>query len=320
MRRHLGTLLKVGITLFGLVYVLLRFDAGAVADVVVGVDWGWLAVALLLLVLGLAVRAYRWLLLLRGLGVPVSLRRLTTIYFVGNFFNAFLPSGFGGDVMRVVEAARDVPVAVATGTVIVDRLTGLLMLFVMALLALPFRPPGFPPLWLWAIAGVSAAGLGAGAVLLDGRLIRRFGGWLPGKLSPVGDGPIAQVLAAVQGSGWPAVRGALLVSLIFNLMLVGWWAATGQALGLPLTLSHYLLAAPIMSIALLLPSISGLGVREALAPSLFAIGGVTPEEAISLTFLVFVVTRVSSLMGGPVYLASLWGQRRDEDARAGSQP
>jgi uncharacterized membrane protein YbhN (UPF0104 family) len=113
---------------------------------------------------------------------------------VGNFFNAFLPSGFGGDAVRIMEVARDVPANVAAGTVIVDRLTGLLMLFVMALVGLPFRPADFPQELFLLITAVSVAGLIGGVILLEGSLLRRFGGWLPAKLSPVGNGPIARLL------------------------------------------------------------------------------------------------------------------------------
>ena len=50
--------------------------------------------------------AWRWQLLLRADGVRVSLLRLTRYYLIGFFFNNFLPSSIGGDVARVMYAAR----------------------------------------------------------------------------------------------------------------------------------------------------------------------------------------------------------------------
>ena len=96
------------------------------------------------MILSLVLRALRWRVLLIGAGATVNFGRLTQLYFIGNFFNAFLLSGMGGDVVRAVEASEDVSTDVAAGTVIVDRLTGLLTLFAIALLALPFRPADFP--------------------------------------------------------------------------------------------------------------------------------------------------------------------------------
>jgi uncharacterized membrane protein YbhN (UPF0104 family) len=112
------------------------------------------------------------------------------------------------------------------------------------------------------------------------------------------------VLKAVQGCGWKTISIALLISAIFNLLLVAWWYVTGLALGFDIPYTYYLLVVPIMSVALLVPSIGGLGVREYLAPLLFAGAGLSSAEAVALSLLVFVVMRLVSLLGGPIYIAS----------------
>lgn len=311
MRKHLLTILKIVVTIGGLGYVLLTVPLEDIGEALIGVRWGWLVVAFIISTTSLALRAYRWLLLLRGLNVPISFGRLVELYFVGNFFNAFLPSGFGGDAVRIMEVARDVPTNIAAGTVIVDRLTGLLMLFVMALLALPFRPPDFPQDLFWVVTAVSVIGIIGGIVLLEGSLLRRFGRWLPAKLSPVGDGPVAKVLQAVQGSGWRAILGALVVSTIFNLFLAAWWYITGLAIGVDISYFYYLLVVPILSVALLVPSVSGLGVREYMAPLLFAGAGVEAGSAVAISLLVTVVLRVTSLLGAPIYFFSTVRQKQN---------
>ncbi|MFZ0547141.1 MAG: lysylphosphatidylglycerol synthase transmembrane domain-containing protein [Candidatus Promineifilaceae bacterium] len=310
MRKHLITILKIVVTVAGLGYVLLTVPIDDIGKAITDVQWGWLALAFVISTASLVLRAYRWLLLLRGLKVEVSFGRLVELYFVGNFFNAFLPSGFGGDAVRIMEVARDVPTNIAAGTVIVDRLTGLLMLFVMALLALPFRPSDFPQDLFWLVTAVSVIGIIGGIVLLEGSLIRRFGGWLPAKLSPVGDGPIAKLLQAVQGSGWRAILGALAVSTIFNLFLAGWWYIIGLSIGIKISYFYYLLVVPILSVALLVPSVSGLGVREYMAPLLFAGAGVEAGSAVAISLLVFLTLRLSSLLGAPVYILSTLRQRQ----------
>lgn len=310
MRRHSSTVLKIGITVVGLIFVLLAVPAGEVADVMVDVQWIWVAIAFVMVLASLVLRAFRWNLLLRGLDVVLPFGRLVELYFVGNFFNAFLPSGFGGDAVRIFEVARDVPANIAAGTVLVDRLTGLIMLFVMALMALPFRPDDFPTSLALVIASVSIAGLGASFVLLEGSLIKRLASWLPEKLSPVGDGPVAQLMSAVQGCGWRAIGGALLISGLFNLLLVGWWAMAGRALGLDVPYRYYLLVVPLLSVALLIPSIGGLGVRESMAPLLFASASVSRPEAVALSLLVFIIMRAASLLGAPVYIISTLRENR----------
>ncbi|HET6446499.1 MAG TPA: lysylphosphatidylglycerol synthase transmembrane domain-containing protein [candidate division Zixibacteria bacterium] len=308
MNKRLSTLLKVGITVAGLAIVLWRIPAKEIFQVLREASWNWVLVAFLLVVASLFLRAFRWQILLRGLKAKVGYLRLVELYFAGNFFNAFLLSGFGGDVVRILEVARDVPGNVATGTVIVDRITGLVMLFVMALLVLPFRPEGFSSTLTMVILVSCLAGLIASFILLEGSLIRRFGRWLPGKLSPTGDGPVARVLEAVQGCGWRAIAGALGVSAIFNLMLVGWWYSAGRALGYEIPYTHYLLVVPLLSMALLVPSVGGLGVRELLAPYLFSSAALESSDAatqaVALSLLVFIIMRMASLLGAPVYILS----------------
>ncbi|HEX6386089.1 MAG TPA: lysylphosphatidylglycerol synthase transmembrane domain-containing protein [Anaerolineae bacterium] len=305
MRRHFFTLLKIGVTLAGLAYVLAQVPLAEIRTEFAGIRWSWVIVAFILIILGVLVRAYRWLLLLRGLGVAVAFKRLVAIYFVGGFFSTFLPSGFGGDVVRIFEVAQNVPRNVAAGTVIVDRLLGMLMLFVMALLALPFRPASFPDSLLGPIVGICVIGLAGGVVLLEGSLIRRLGRKLPGKLSVVDERqPLARLLRAVQGSGRQAILRALAASAILNLMLTGWWMAAGLALGYPISYLYFLLIVPILSVALLAPSVGGLGVNETLAPLLFAGAGLAPAQAVTLSLLVFILLRLAGLFGAPIYIVS----------------
>lgn len=310
MKKQLLNLLKIGVTGAGLWLVLRELHPAEIGAVLLEVEWRWLIVSFLLMTASLFLRAFRWLLLLRGIGVRVSFWRLSELYFVGNFFNAFLPSGFGGDVVRVLEVTKDVELDVATGTVFLDRISGLIMLFVMALVMAPFLDvqPGAGIMAVTAVAAVVS--LLIIALLLEHNLIVRLGSWLPGPLSPRGSGLIAKVLKAVQACGWRSVLGALVVSTLFNLMLVSWWAATGQALGMEVSFNYYLAVVPILSVALLIPSIGGLGVREAMAPTLFAAAGVDQETAVALSLLIFLITRLSSLTGAPVYLYAIMRQNR----------
>lgn len=302
MRKNALTLLKISVTLLGLYLVLREVPLAAILDVLRQVNLGWVLVTFLLVSGSLVLRAYRWWLLLRGAGAAVRFRRLVALYFTGSFFNMFLLSGFGGDVVRALELSRDVRRSVAAGMVILDRLTGLIMLFVMALFALPFRPAGFPAYLVWFILIGALGGVVGLALLVEGNWLRRLGGWLPKPLSPVGDGPVARLLQAVESCGWRAVGGALAVSTLFNLALVLWWQTSSLALGLEISYSYLLLVVPMLSALQLLPSVSGLGPNQAVAPALFVTAGVEAETAVALSFLVFVIVRLAGLVGAPVYL------------------
>lgn len=316
MRKHLTTLLKIGVTLLGLVFVLTRFDIRNIAQTLQQTDLVWIMVGFLLVNASVVLRAYRWLLLVRGLHAQVSFGRLVELYYVGSFFNVFLPSGFGGDVVRILEVSRDIPVDIATGTVLIDRLTGLMMLFALALAALPFRPEDFPQSLLMAIVIICVAGLIGGFALLEGSLLRSMTRWLPQKLLGAAGGFMLKVATAVHQCGWRAIGGAMLISVLFNLIQVAWWTTSAWALGLQIPYSYLLLVVPILSLAMLMPSIGGLGVREFLAPMLFSGAGVTPEQAIALTLLVFALERLSGLLGGPVYIYATLRDRKKAEQQS----
>ena len=311
MNKQLTNIIKIGITLLGLFIVLTRFDLQTIGKILQQADLFWLLVGFVLVNASVVLRAYRWLLLIRGLHAQVSFGRLVELYYVGSFFNVFLPSGFGGDVVRILEVSRDIPTDIATGTVLIDRMTGLMMLFALALLSLPFRPPDFPQQLLWIIVFVSIGGLIAGFILLDGRTLRRFSQMLPKKLLGSSNGFMLNVTRAVDECGWRAIGGAMFVSLLFNLLQAVWWTTSAYALGLDVPFSYMLLVVPLLSLSLLIPSIGGLGVREFLAPVLFAGAGLSPEQAIALTLLVFLLERISGLLGGPVYIYATLRDRKN---------
>lgn len=311
-RRRLTAILKISITVMGLYLVLRNLDIYAMLAILGDVNLAWMAVGAVLIAASLVVRAFRWQIILHGTGSSMRFGRLVELYLVGSFFNAFLPSGLGGDVVRAAEASQDVDSSVAVGTVLVDRLTGLMAVFGMALIVLPFRPADFPKYLAATIAGICTAGLIAGFILVDGRLFHLFTRNLPTRIRALGGGFLDRLALAINKCGWRALSKALLVSVLFNLMQVTWWATSGRALGLDIEFRYYLLVVPIMSLALLVPSIGGLGVREYLAPAVFASAGITPEQAVGLTLLVFGLERVASLMGAPVYIYSTLRRAREQ--------
>ncbi|MCL4263247.1 MAG: flippase-like domain-containing protein [Anaerolineae bacterium] len=309
MRKYAGTLIKLGVTAVALLLVFTEVDVRQIVAQIGQAQWGWVLFAFGLVNASVVLRAYRWRILLVALGAAVRFSRLVELYFAAGFFNSVLPSGLAGDVVRAAEAAQDVPADVAAGTVIVDRLTGLLALFILALVALPIRPPYFPVELLAQIVVVCVVGLAGGLALLHGGLVRQVGRLVPGRLRPYW-AKIEQVLTAVAACGWRAVGSALLVSVLFNLMQIGWWWAAGKSLGYDVPVSIYFYTTPLMALATLMPSIGGLGVRENLAILLFAPTGLTPGEAVSLSLLVFALERSSGLLGAPIYIVAIVRQNR----------
>ena len=123
---------KILITVTLLAVVFLVVDFRKVGAVLKSVDWRDMLTATAIYQLGIFVRAYRWQVLLRAQDMYTPYCRLVQLYYIGSFFNTFLPSGFGGDVVKTYELSRQTSSgASSVSTVLVDRLMGLAVLFAM---------------------------------------------------------------------------------------------------------------------------------------------------------------------------------------------
>ncbi|HUT19466.1 MAG TPA: lysylphosphatidylglycerol synthase transmembrane domain-containing protein [Anaerolineae bacterium] len=299
-RAKLFNALKVVISVGMLAYVLfVRVDLGELAAVVADARWGYLAVAALLAILGVALRAVRWRAMLRAIEIDVHLRRLVGLYFVGTFFNIFLPSGFGGDAVRTMELARQskrTPEAI--GTVLVDRANGLWVLFILGLIALPLAAQHIPTDTVLLLGVISGAAVIGGWIVMG----TAFLPWLGAKVKLPGQAKLERFYEAVSRCGRAALGQASAVSLLFNLMniTVNYLIARGLNVDRPFWI--FFAFAPILSVSLLVPSIGGLGVRETAHMLMYGTVGVGDAAATAMGLAQFAVqTLVPGLIGGVMY-------------------
>jgi len=301
-RKYLNPLLKIGVSVGLLAWVLPRIGLAEIWHEIQSVHLGWLGLAFPLCVLGTALRAYRWQALLLGLGLQMPTGRLIKLYFVGTFFNTFLPSGFGGDMVRVLELARDSRRAhEATGTVLVDRLTGILVLLAMALLALPFSLNLISLVLAAGIAVLAIGGLLGGWLLFQQQLLGRVIGFIPGGL-PFGiKRQVKKLYAAICGPGPEAIRQALGISMAFNVLLIFLNYSIALSVGVDVSLSYFFLFVPLTSLALMVPTVGGLGAREWAYTELWPQVGVGAAEAGAMSLLNYAVNAATGVIGGVIY-------------------
>jgi glycosyltransferase 2 family protein len=301
--KRLRGLLQITISAILLILILRSVSWVEVRDALRSIDGRWLMVAWGLFLLGVVVRAVRWQVLLQALGLRRPLSELVYWYFVGGFFNVLLPTGFGGDAVRAAELAQDTGrLGPAVNSVIVDRYLGLMVLLGMGLVAWVARPAGAPAAMFWLTAALFVGGLVAAWLL-------RRPWWARWGQHPGGFGRLVRFLRLPQLSEavGPYNRVTILrglgISLIFNLLLIGWNIAIGRGLGLNLPLAVYLVFVPLTSVALLLPAFGGLGVRELTYVGLFGSIGVPRATALALSLGVYAITVATGLVGGILYLA-----------------
>ena len=298
-RERLLNLLKVCFSLALLVLLLKQVGWQQTLETLGKARFSYLAAAFVLYLVGIIVRACRWQILLSALGMGIPLARLTVLYFAGTFFSNFLPTGIGGDVVRVYELSRQSKRPIeSVGTVLLDRATGLLVLFLIALMALLFSYQLIAPNIAAAILILclgSWAGLG---LALKRDWLERWG------LLRIMDKikQVRELYESVHACGPKAIGGALAISLVFNVLLITVNYLIALSLGVEIPLWYFLLFIPLISLLLILPiSLSGLGVREGGYVYLFAQAGIPAPLALAMSLLFYALNVASGLIGGVLY-------------------
>ena len=296
----------------GLLAVLFsRIDAGALWASAKQASAPWLLVALAVYFAHMLAATWRWRVLLDAQNVEVPSSVLLSSYLVAIFFNNFLPSNIGGDVVRITDTARRTQSkTVATTVVLVDRVLGLLSLVLVAALGATavghirgHVPSPIWPVWLWAGFLVASAAA-APAVLAPagfGRLLRPLS-----VLHPTWVGErIEKLTAALErfrdrpGALAEGFAGALFVQAL----LVVYHLAIVYALHIPVGIWDLAVIVPISFVVQMVPvSVNGFGVREATFSLYFSRLGLPIQSGVLVSLGATVLMMIFSLSGAAVYL------------------
>ncbi len=257
---------------------------------------------------GVLVSSAKWWLLLRARGQQVPYGWTIRAYLVGQFFSNFLPTMIGGDAVRILQLRERIGrTAVAVASVFVERLTGFVALTAIAWAALGLHGAALLGVSRLRWVAVSCLLLATGGVTiaLAAPILLRLAGRLP--LPNVLDWRrrLADVASAL--SAYRTVLRALaaVVALSFGYQLS--WILTNSvaahALGLRVPFSFMALMVPLSDIVGLVPLFfNSLGAREGAYVLLLGRLGIPAVEAVTLSFVIFVVRLVVSLLGGAFYL------------------
>jgi hypothetical protein len=281
----------------------------------------WLGAAIGVFFTNILASTWRWRLLLDAQRVRVPSPTLLGSYLVATFFNNFLPSNIGGDVIRIRDTAGPArSKTVATMVVLIDRGVGLMGLILVAALgatmAADVRAGGGAspiwPAWLWAgfLSGAAAVAPAVLAPSSVGRLLRPLT-----VLHPEWVGQRIDTLTAAlerfrnrPGALAACFAGAVLVQAL----LVLFYAAVAFALAIPVGIWDLAVIVPVSFLVQMLPvSVNGFGVREATFSFYFARIGLPLESAVLLPLAATALVMLFSLSGAAVYVARGGRSRTD---------
>ena len=99
----------------------------------------FLFLTILTLVLQIILAIYRWHQLLKLKKINISIIQCLKLFWIGLFFNQVLPSTIGGDAVRAyMLIKRGYNIGIATISILLDRMFGLIGLLILLIIVIPF--------------------------------------------------------------------------------------------------------------------------------------------------------------------------------------
>lgn len=155
--KNLITLLKILFSAVLLYFIFTRINFGEILLLLRQAQPFYLLAAILLFTLSKILAAFRLNLYFHNLSLPLTHKSNLQLYLLGMFYNLFLPGGIGGDAYKgyAIRQKFDVRTRQVVSVLVLDRLSGLLLLFVYAcLLALLSEHPLLLPLKPYFFVGI----------------------------------------------------------------------------------------------------------------------------------------------------------------------
>jgi uncharacterized membrane protein YbhN (UPF0104 family) len=313
---------KLAVSTLLITVVVRRLSLDEIKAALTDPSWGWLTAALAVYGLSAFGGAAQWSWILKGAGILAPGREIRRLYFIGLFFNNFLPANIGGDAYKVVDLGRrekrSLGVLAAT---ILDRLLGLGALTALAVLflvgasvagiALPAMSLIMVPIML-VLAAIAAF-----------LLSRRLGTALPGIFRKLGLPGLAATLGDLTAEFGlyrhkvPWLNRIFLFSLLVQLLRLATHLLVARGLGMdlaPQQMIQLMVLIPMLAVSLTLPvAINGIGLREEISAKLLTWAGLTEPAAVAMELVAFLVMVVFSLQGGILLWLGRWGRAHDRD-------
>ncbi len=306
-KKALVTLLKFLFSTFIILYILIyRTSLKEIYDALSSVNLFWLILSFSLHSLGLLISAWRWQVLMKAHEIKVPFLFLTQSYLVGAFFNQFLPTRFGGDMVRIYDGSRYTNSLLKSSAIILtERANGILILLLFAFLASIFRlelTEKNPIIWISLVVG-----FGGMVFLLF--LLSPFVTRLINKIKEKGFlGKIKEKITFFRESiliykkRKNELWKATFLSFLLQINVIVHYYFIGRALNMEIPFTDYFIIMPVVLLLISIPvTISGWGVREGALIGIFQFYSYSPSFAVSFSLIDVAFNLIIGLIGGIIY-------------------
>jgi uncharacterized protein (TIRG00374 family) len=304
----------IGSVIFALVLLALTFrtlgvNLGDTIELILSANVGLLVLAFVVYYATFPIRAFRWRYILAKVGTRVRFVDALEILYISWFVNCLVPAKLG-DLYRayLLKADNGASASKTVGTIFIERIADIIVIFVMALAAgyWSFRGRSMPGVDVIFILGFVLAVILIGAVI-----VLRFYGQHATRFLPMRFAELWQRFH--EGSTGALTRSALPVIGVTTVFI---WLLEGarlyfviHALGIPgvdLGISASVFVALVAALLTAMPlTPAGVGFVEAGIAGALLIYGVSPEHAAAIALTDRAISILSVIVtGGIVYLFS----------------
>lgn len=278
------------------------------------IDWGFLAAALASLVVALALMFFRWFLLVWAQEFPFGLPDALRLGMIGYLFNYVAPGAIGGDLVKATLIAREQPSRrlVAVGTIIIDRMAGLLGLLIVGGCAslIPTHlasQPEFQPIraGFW---GGTTAGIAVMALALHPAVVRA--GWVNRLVHVRYIGRVVgELLNATRlyQARRPILVATIALSVLVQMGLLSSLYFCARALhgaDVPSLAAHLQFAPAAQLFGAVIPLPAGTGALEGAMAYFYRLAGSTADKGFLAAIAYRLLTVAVAVLGAGYYLAS----------------
>ncbi len=296
---------KICLSLILIIYILSKINLEETFLTLKNVDLYFFLIAALIQIINVPIRAYNWKQLLYVQGIHITSKTLISITLVGAFFNNFLPTSMGGDVVRAYEVSKISNQTVkSASTIFLLRLVGLIAIIFYSVIGVII---GYDIIVIKNMALMVC--LLAFFTLLSFIVIyniKKFKKYGIIKLINRFDTKniIIKIYDSIKIYKYHKKKciKIFFVSLIAECMIIIYFYFIALSLHQNIDLVYFFIFIPIISIVEMLPiSINGIGVREGAFLYFFTKAGMLGYIAVSMSLVYYMHKVGISLIGGMIY-------------------
>jgi glycosyltransferase 2 family protein len=306
MKSVLITGLRLIVTAAMLAWIFSQVDLRSLGAVMAQADLRWIILGIAVYSLSVVFSAWRWQRVLVGLGFVQRLPRMVRLVLSGAFFNMFLPSSVGGDVMKMVLIAPDVSRReVAISSVLMDRVIGLAVTIGVGLAAVLLLPQVWGEPAVLATLALAVIVFCVGMITIFNRGLIDLAGRIAPKLlwNRLGE-PVLRVHESLMliAQNPRVLLQTSAISVLRQLVICLSVYFASRAFGMSVSPIVFFATVPIAVAITALPvAINGLGLQDNALIFLLGAAGVTAVEALSLSIFLHALRNGIGLLGGIIF-------------------